>query len=197
MKDILLNWVGPIDFKEIKNSNYTNSFEGISNGGIYIHCYKLPKDEKYAIAYVGKHEYSILNRNIEHYKNTESGKYSLYSLLEETFLDIIYNQNNISNKETFINDIRQNLSTLKLFYVSCDAKEIYDYATLKPLEGAIQFHLYSKTITRKYLLTNVSNYDLKNTRIINDKSKLTSSFEIVGLDDVIQTFLDPFAKLTS
>lgn len=190
MKEIKLTWFGPVEFSKIKENDYTNTWNGITEGGIYLHCFQIPNKKKYAITYVGKHEYSIADRNIEHFKNSENGRYSIYSLLEESFLDIVYNLNDFSNIENFRNDINQNINMLKLFYAKCDAKEIYDFATLRPLEGALQYYLYRKTNTRKYLTTNVSNYDLRNTKIFNDKINLTKDFEIIGLDNEIMTCID-------
>ncbi|MBS1552598.1 MAG: hypothetical protein JST15_11090 [Bacteroidetes bacterium] len=190
MKEIELTWYGPVDFSKIKEKDYTDTFKGITEGGIYLHCFQIPNSEKYAISYVGKHEYSIVQRNIEHYFNTKNGNYSIYSLSEETFLNIIYNQNDSSKIENFRSDIIKNINMLKLFYAKCKAKEISEFVTLRPLEGALQYYLYRNTNTRKYLTTNVSNYDLRNVKICNVKGKLNTNYEIIGLDDNILTYMD-------
>lgn len=190
MKKIILKWEGPIDFDRIKNKEYTDQFTQLSKGGIYLHCFKIPNQQIFAINYVGKHEYSILSRNIEHYNKSKMGKNSIFCLKEDSFLNIIYNQNDFKNFENYKNDISENDINLKLFYVNKVAKDIYEFETLLPLEGALLYHLYSKTKTRKYLTTNVSNYDLRNTKIYNVKSKINSKNKILGLDDEIITYVD-------
>ena len=192
MNEIKLDWQGPVDFSKINDEDYTSKWnvKDFEKAGIYIHCFKIPNQDKLAIAYVGKNENSIKGRNIEHIKNTGKGIYSLYGFNEADFLDIIYNQNDFKYFDDFKNDVEKNIQEMKLFYANCNAKDIYDFASLRPLEGAIQFHLYKKSYTRKYLTTNVCSYSLRNTKIINDKSGLDTDLEIVGLDDEMITYQD-------
>lgn len=168
-KSIKLNWRGPVDFDKLEDDRYMQKWNSdMNNAGIYLHCYEITLQQKYAITYVGISDDSIIERNKTHLSKTKNGECTLFNFKDKDInFDIIYCSAYLSfeDKKKYV---EPNIKTCKLFYAThTKEKFITDFGkmtkkrVLLPLEGALQFELWRKEESRKYLITSVSNYSLK------------------------------------
>lgn len=183
-----LNWKGPVDLSKLDNEPYLTKWPDMNNNGIYVHCLGMT-DNEFAIIYVGiAWENSILGRNRVRICDIKAGK-EILIVTNRNELEIAYapNYDDVNKVENFNKLVEDNLEMTKLFYSVPRIDEIYNNTTkrsaLEQIEGAIQFSLIRKHKSRQYLLTGVSNYNLRNLVLVNEFQE----YKFIGLDREIRT----------
>ena len=170
MKSITLKWKGPLFYKDFEEGSVDFKFPDFNKGGIYMWCLDY-KGKKY-IDYVGQASNFRRRHLKEHFPKLKNATYSLCDIKKFKStgkLDIIH----ISGYCFVQPDnemINENLFEHEIYFAEM-SEEINGNnleTSRKMIEGALQIDLFLKYETRAYLTTNVSNYNLRNTIIINE-----------------------------
>lgn len=153
----------------------------IESPGLYMHL--LPISGKFAVTYVGSTNH-LLNRQYQQASAVKCGLGAIIHKPEEAQAHpyITY----VPSYDSFPSQSQDIDYTLQETLVLCAPLDAIDY-DLKGLEGAIQLHLWRYADTRKFLLTGVSTYRLRNCVIRNG----FQVGHVLGLMDSRSTIITP------
>ena len=184
-REILLHWKGPVNFERFAEKKSPPDLIEVDRTGIYLHCLRMA--EAFAVIYVGKADpTSVWSRNKQHYRNIKKFSWAFFDWkgfenrddLDVTFIP---NYDDKSESETK-RDPAQLIERLSLFYAPYSGDE-----NISGIEGAIQIHLWRNMATRKYLITPISNYSLRDKIIENDFDCKDTILGFNGGNRVIRT----------
>jgi hypothetical protein len=164
---IPLHWKGPVRFECFSEKKAPPDHSELANKGVYLHCFKM--GETFVVSYVGKAaSMSIWKRNQQHYGNIRNFLWALFDWQKfktQGDLDVIFIPNYDDRLETEIKRNSEELiDRINLFYAPVPADA---HKEIGGIEGAIQIHLWRNMATRKYLITPISNYSLRDKVIEN------------------------------
>lgn len=184
MRTITLNWQGPIRMKDLETNN--KIYDDLNKTGVYLWCAK--QYDKYVIVYVGKAN-NIATRLCQEVGTINNGLSTLFNITDdsENWTDENLDCKYLPNYSNWDDDAKALAETNKEhLYIFYSAIEINDETPdlNMQVEGAIQIHLWRKTETRKYLITGVSSWNLRNAIIHNH---FPADITIIGLDRTIET----------
>lgn len=188
---IPLHWKGPVRFECFSEKKAPPNHSELANKGVYLHCFKM--GETFVVSYVGKAaSMSILKRNQQHYGNIRNFLCALFDWQKfktQGDLDVTFIPNYDDTLEREIEkDSEELIKRIKVFYALVPADVHKD---IGGIEGAIQIHLWRNMATRKYLITPISNYGLRDKMIENE---FDSKEVILGFDADRRIIRTPSSK---
>jgi hypothetical protein len=182
MEKIDLNWSSAGTLNDFINDT-SQKYLNINKPGLYMHVMRY--DGFLCVVYLGKADH-ILNRQVEHAASVQRGRGSIIKKpVDDTHgPDIVYVPDYDSDFKEHEIDKNFTLQETNILYAPVDTK----VHNLMGLEGALLIHLWRHADTRKYLITRISTYQLRNYRINNIFEKNPN--QILGFNgarSVVQT----------
>jgi hypothetical protein len=189
-RNILLHWRGPVSFECFKEKKVPPDHVELDNTGVYLHCFRM--GERFVVTYVGKADAtSIWQRNQQHYRNISkflSVFFDWKRFDTQSDLDVTFIPNYDDKLEREAGKDREELRRrINLFYAPVSEDKNSEEKNIRGIEGAIQIHLWRNMATRRYLITPISNYSLRDKVIENvfDSKEVILGFE--GEKGIIRT----------
>jgi hypothetical protein len=186
MNKITLNWGKPLSLHEFERGEMRADCPALQEAGVYMWCAKLA--DCYVVTYVGKADDTVEARLVQHVAYIRGGRASLFALHESATVcrDEDFRQAYIPEYDSPPDEELKRLIdvNMKSTYVVATAKK--DWAAVNngevrtmDVEGAIQIHLRRQPESRKYLMTGVSSYALRDVVLHNTFHK---GVRVLGLE---------------